>query len=50
MAYTTKDPCPPVAFSVPNRNKNLEEDGGGEKVSMLTHSTPQGGVGFVFNV
>ena len=22
MAYTTKDPCPPTVFSVPNRNKS----------------------------
>ena len=23
MAYTAKDPCPPTAFSVPNKNKKV---------------------------
>ena len=47
MAYTTKDPHPPMAFSVPNRNKKLEvgrrrEEEEGEKVSLLTHATARG--------
>ena len=24
MAYTAKDPCPPMVFSVPKRSKKLE--------------------------
>ena len=50
MAYTAKDPHPPTAFSVPNRNKKFEvgrrrreeEEGEGEKFSLKTHATTRG--------
>ena len=44
MAYTAKDPRPPTAFSVPNRNKKLEggEEGEGENVHLKTHATARG--------
>ena len=49
MAYTAKDPSPPTAFSVPNRNvMYLREtniwrcEEREEKVSLLTHATARG--------
>ena len=46
--HVVKDPTPPMAFSVPKRNRKLwcgegeEEEGGGENVHLLTHTTARG--------
>ena len=41
---TAKDPCPPMAFSVPKRKKIwwCEEEEEGKKVSLKTHATARG--------
>ena len=58
MAYTAKDPCPPTACSVPNRNvlylietklwrcgRGGRRGGRGKKVHLKTHAPLGGGVG-----
>ena len=45
MAYTAKDPCPPLLYLTETKSwkwEGEEEEGGGEKVSLKSHATARG--------